>query len=359
MGGVAMGKAGGGKASAGRIGVAAAAALAPAAWGTTYLVTTELLPDGRPMLLAALRALPAGLLLLLLGRKLPRGRWWGRAAILGMLNIGFFFPLIFVGAYHLPGGVAATIGAIQPLLVIGFSAMILGARPSRRAVVAGLVGVVGVGLLVLKGSAKLDGVGIAAMLTAIVIMALGTVLTRKWGKPEGVTMLDLTAWQLTAGGLFLAPLALVTEGAPPAFTGENWIGFAYLGLFGTALAYVLWFRGIDRLGAGPVSFLALVNPAVATIGGIVVLGQTLTVWQILGLLLALGAMFAGQAPGKPKSEPSTVVRQGGPVAAAADGQEAAADVPGDVARDLAPGEASDAAGEPSGGPRREPVAATG
>lgn len=219
MGGVAMGKVGGGKvgggkASAGRMGVAAAAALAPAMWGTTYLVTTELLPDGRPMLLAALRALPAGLLLLLLGRKLPRGRWWGRAAILGMLNIGFFFPLIFVGAYHLPGGVAATIGAIQPLLVIGFSAMILGARPSRRAVIAGLVGVVGVGLLVLKGSAKLDGVGIAAMLTAIVIMALGTVLTRKWGKPEGVTMLDLTAWQLTAGGLFLAPLALVTEGAP-------------------------------------------------------------------------------------------------------------------------------------------------
>lgn len=284
--------------SAGRIGVAAAAALAPAAWGTTYLVTTELLPDGRPMLLAAMRALPAGLLLLLVGRKLPKGKWWGRAAILGMLNIGFFFPLIFVGAYHLPGGVASTIGAIQPLLVIGFSAMLLGARPTRRAVTAGLVGVAGVALLVLKGTAKLDGVGIAAMLTAIVIMALGTVLTRKWGKPEGVSMLDLTAWQLAAGGLFLAPLALVTEGAPPAFTADNWIGFAYLGLFGTALAYVLFFRGIDRLGAGPVSFLSLVNPAVATIGGIVVLDQTLTVWQVLGLLLALGAMLAGQAPAK-------------------------------------------------------------
>lgn len=305
MGGTRMG-------SAGRIGVAAATALAPAAWGTTYLVTTELLPDGRPMLLAAMRALPAGLLLLLLGRKLPKGKWWGRAAILGMLNIGFFFPLIFVGAYHLPGGVAATIGAIQPLLVIGFSAMILGARPTRRAVIAGLVGVAGVALLVLKGNAKLDGIGIAAMLTAIVIMALGTVLTRKWGKPEGVTMLDLTAWQLAAGGLFLAPLALVTEGAPPTFTADNWIGFAYLGLFGTAVAYVLFFRGIDRLGAGPVSFLSLVNPAVATIGGIVVLDQTLTVWQVLGLLLALGAMLAGQAPAK--SRAAVVAESGQPAA---------------------------------------------
>lgn len=97
-----------------RAGVAVTAALAPAAWGTTYLVTTELLPEGRPLLLAALRALPAGLLLLLIGRKLPKGRWWGRAAVLGMLNIGLFFPLTFVGAYRLPGGVAATIGAIQP-----------------------------------------------------------------------------------------------------------------------------------------------------------------------------------------------------------------------------------------------------
>jgi probable blue pigment (indigoidine) exporter len=138
------------------------AALAPAAWGTTYLVTTQLLPEGRPMLLAAMRALPAGLLLLLLGRKLPKGRWWGRAAVLGMLNIGLFFPLVFVGAYRLPGGVAATIGAIQPLLVAGFSVGVLGVKPGRRAVLAGLVGVAGVGLLVLKAGAKLDGVGIAA-----------------------------------------------------------------------------------------------------------------------------------------------------------------------------------------------------
>ncbi|GAA1255768.1 EamA family transporter [Kitasatospora nipponensis] len=286
------------KGPAGRAGVALAAALAPAAWGTTYLVTTQLLPEGRPMLLAAARALPAGLLLLAIGRKLPSGRWWGRAAVLGMLNIGLFFPLVFVGAYRLPGGVASTIGAIQPLLVTGFSVAALGVRPGRRAVLAGLVGVLGVGLLVLKSGARLDGVGIAAMVTAIVLMALGTVLTRKWGKPEGVTLLDLTSWQLVAGGLFLAPLAALTEGAPPALSTTNLLGFAYLGLFSTALAYVLWFRGIERLGAGPASFLGLVNPLVATLGGIVVLDQTLTGWQVAGLLLALGAMLAGQAPAR-------------------------------------------------------------
>ncbi|MEU4116924.1 EamA family transporter [Kitasatospora sp. NPDC028055] len=291
-----------------RAGIAVTAALAPAAWGTTYLVTTQLLPEGRPLLLAALRALPAGVLLLLIGRKLPKGRWWGRAAVLGMLNIGLFFPLTFVGAYRLPGGVAATIGAIQPLLVAGLSVGVLRVRPGRRALLAGLVGVAGVALLVLKSGAKLDGIGIAAMVTAIGLMATGTVLTRRWGRPEGATMIDLTAWQLLAGSVFLVPLAALVEGAPPALSAANLAGFAYLGLFSTALGYVLWFRGIERLGAGPVSFLGLVNPVVATVGGLVVLGQTLTPWQVLGLVLALGAMLIGQAPARrttPVAGPAT------------------------------------------------------
>jgi probable blue pigment (indigoidine) exporter len=306
--------------------VAVTAALAPAMWGTTYLVTTQLLPEGRPLLLAAMRALPAGLLLLLLGRKLPRGRWWGRAAVLGMLNIGLFFPLVFFGAYHLPGGVASTIGAIQPLLVAGFGIGVLGVRPGRRAVLAGLVGVVGVGLLVLKAGAALDGEGVAAMVTAIVLMAMGTVLIRRWGMPEGAGLVDLTAWQLVAGGLFLAPLAALVEGVPPAPIGANLLGFAYLGLFGTALAYVLWFRGIGRLGAGPASFLGLINPLVATVGGLVVLQQTLTGWQLLGLVLALGAMLVGQAPARRRPAPSPE-RAPEPVAAGGRRREAAVGQP--------------------------------
>ncbi|MER6298765.1 EamA family transporter [Kitasatospora sp. NPDC001539] len=286
-----------------RAAIAATAALAPAAWGTTYLVTTQLLPEGRPLLLAALRALPAGLLLLLIGRRLPRGRWWGRAAVLGTLNIGLFFPLMFVGAYRLPGGVAATLGAIQPLLVAGLSIGVLGVRPGRRSLLAGLVGVGGVALLVLKSGARLDGVGIAAMVAGIALMATGTVLIRRWGRPEGATLLDLTAWQLLAGSILLVPLAALVEGAPPALSGTNLAGFAYLGLFGTALGYVLWFRGIERLGAGPASFLGLINPVVATVGGLVVLGQTLTGWQRLGLLLALGALLVGQAPSRPAAAP--------------------------------------------------------
>src|SRR5262245_40876619 len=116
-------------------------ALTPMVWGSTYLVTTQFLPPGRPLLDAVIRALPAGLLVLAATRTLPRGHWWWRAAVLGALNIGVFFALLFVAAYRLPGGVAATFGAVQPLLVAGLAFGLLGERPTRWRIGWGVAGV--------------------------------------------------------------------------------------------------------------------------------------------------------------------------------------------------------------------------
>lgn len=70
-------------------------ALAPAIWGSTYIVTTEILPPDRPFTAALLRALPAGLLLVLYSRYLPRCSEWPRLLVLAALNIGFFQALLF------------------------------------------------------------------------------------------------------------------------------------------------------------------------------------------------------------------------------------------------------------------------
>ena len=290
--------------------VAALAALGPASWGTTYVVTTELLPPGRPMLAAALRALPAGLLLFAVTRRLPRGAWWGKSAVLGLLNFGAFFPLLFFGAYRLPGGVASTISALSPLLVAAFGIGVLRVRPAPGTLLAGFLGLAGVALLVLRSDAALDAAGVAAMLLATALMALAVVLAKRWGRPEGVSLLALTGWQLTVGGLALVPLALLTEGLPPALDAGNLAGYAYLGLIGTALAYGLWFRGIERLPASSVSFLGLVNPIVATLAGLLLLGQTLSPWQLVGLALVLVSVFAGS---RVRSAPSPAGRRGGPL----------------------------------------------
>ncbi|GAA3855472.1 EamA family transporter [Streptomyces sedi] len=282
--------------------VAALAAVGPAAWGTTYVTTTELLPPDRPLAVSALRALPAGLLLLAFTRRLPQGSWWMRATVLGLLNFGAFFPLLFYGAYRLPGGVASTVGALSPLLVAGLGVVVLRARPGPGTLLAALLGLSGVALLVLRADAALDATGMAAMLAATTLMALAVVCAKRWGRPPGVSLLALTGWQLTVGGLVLAPLALLVEGAPPAPTAGHVAGYVYLGLIGTVLAYALWFRGIERLPASSMSFLGLANPVVASCAGLVVLGQSLTGWQLLGLVLVLlGVLWGQRASQRPRA----------------------------------------------------------
>ncbi|CUW90839.1 Protein PecM [Agrobacterium fabacearum S56] len=274
-------------------------ALAPAIWGTTYFVTTEFLPHGYPFHVAMLRALPAGILLLLLVRKLPEGIWWSRSLILGALNFSFFWAMLFVSAYRLPGGVAATVGAIQPLIVIGLSRLFLAAPVRPLAIVAGLLGILGVALLVLApGAAALDAVGVAAGLAGAVSMAFGTVLTRKWRPP--VSNLTFTAWQLTAGGILLLPVAYFLEPALPAPTAANILGMAYLGIIGAALTYFLWFRGLARIEPSAAASLGFLSPVVATLLGWLALGQSLTPAQIVGFVAVLFSIWLSQRSQLPK-----------------------------------------------------------
>jgi len=267
-------------------------ALAPAIWGSTYLVTTELLPDGYPLTVAMLRALPAGLILLAIVRQLPHGHWWARVFVLGALNFSIFWWMLFVAAYRLPGGVAATVGAIQPLIVLFVARALLGSPVRFLAVVAASAGIAGVALLILTPEAALDPVGIAAGLTGAVAMAFGTVLARRWQPP--VSPLTFTAWQLTAGGLLLLPISLISEPSLPALTGANVAGLVYLGIIGAALTYLLWFRGIARLEPSVVAPLTFLSPVTAVILGWAVLGQYLTPAQIVGVAIVLGSVWLSQ-----------------------------------------------------------------
>ncbi len=267
-------------------------ATAPAIWGSTYIVTTELLPSGYPLTVAMLRALPAGLILLALVRQLPKGIWWPRTFLLGALNFSFFWAMLFVSAYRLPGGVAATVGAIQPLIVLGLSRAVMGTAVRPLAVVAGLAGIGGVALLVRTPAAHLDPIGIAAGLAGAVSMAFGTVLSRHWQPP--VPPLTFTAWQLTAGGLLLVPVALTFEPALPVPSVQNLLGFVYLGGIGAALTYIVWFRGLSRLDPATVSPLGFLSPLVAVVLGWALLAQDLNLLQIAGMVVVLASVWLSQ-----------------------------------------------------------------
>lgn len=267
-------------------------AVAPAAWGTTYIVTENFLPPDRPLFAALVRALPIGLVLLAFRRQLPKGEWWWKALVLGICNIGMFFPLIFLAAYHLPGGLAATLQATSPLAVMALAWPMIGERPARIRVIAALVGIVGVGLLVLRSPGEVDTIGLVGAFGSVLVSALGFVLIKRW--PAPTDMLTLVSWQLVVGGLFLLPIALVVEGPPPALDTQAVLGFSWIAVVGTGLAYFCWFRGLSRMPAGSASLIGLINPVIGTVLGVVFAAEFFGWVQALGMVLVLGGVLAGQ-----------------------------------------------------------------
>jgi probable blue pigment (indigoidine) exporter len=274
-------------------------ALAPIIWGTTYFVTTQFLPPNRPLFVSVIRAAPIGLLILVVSGELPKGMWLWRASVLGALNIGLFFALLFTAAYRLPGGVVATLMAIQPLLVALLAWLILAEHPPLRTFIAAGFGLFGVGLIVLGPAVRFDTVGVIAGIAATLVMACGTVLTKRWGR--SAALLVFTSWQLVAGGLILLPFAFAIEGAPPTLTSMNLLGFAWLGIVGTGIAYALWFRGIGKLKASTVALLGLLSPVSAMLLDFLLLKQSLTRVQIGGAALVLGSILISQLSGEEES----------------------------------------------------------
>jgi probable blue pigment (indigoidine) exporter len=269
-------------------------ALAPVVWGSTYVVTTELLPPDRPMTASLLRALPAGLLLLALTRQLPPAAWWGRLVVLALLNFGAFFPLLFLGAYRLPGGLAAVVGSAQPLVAAALVFALFRRRTPAPRLLWSLAAVAGVAVAVFTGPFTLDALGLAAAFAGTVIMAAGVVLTRRWELPEGLSGLAATGWQLTLGGLMIAPLVPLLDTGPFVLTPQAVAGYAWLALPGGAISYAAWFHAGRRVPATSLTLLMPLIPVTAALLGWVVLGETLTGLQAAGFGLALVASVAGQ-----------------------------------------------------------------
>lgn len=266
-------------------------AIAPIAWGSTYFVTRQLLPADVPLWGGVLRALPAGLVVLLVARRLPRGAWWWRSLVLGTLNVGGFFVLIYIAGQTLPSSVASTLMSTSAACMMLFAWLLLRQRPRLVAVLGAAVGLVGVALMVGVGGGRVDGWGVAASLGAMTASSIGYVLTVRWGKD--VPALPMTAWQLLGGSVVLIPVAVLVEGPPPVLTVPSALGFAYVTLIATAVAYVAWFAGLRHLQPGPVGVIGLLNPVTGVALGVLLAGEAFGIPQIVGLALVLGGIVLG------------------------------------------------------------------
>jgi probable blue pigment (indigoidine) exporter len=268
---------------------------APVMWGTTYLTVTELLPGESPLVVAAMRVAPAGLLLLSISRStgwwVPAGADWVRTSALALANFGVFFPLLTVAVERLPGGVAAAFGGLQPLFVAVLARVLLGTRPTRGVIGIAIVAAFGVALVAIRPGAGLDPVGIAAAIAANGSFALGVVLTNRFGAPRH--RIAATGWQLLVATALLVPLALAVDGPPAAPTTANIVGYLHLSVIATAGAFLIWFQGIAGLPVAAPPLLGLAAPVTGATLGWIVLDQQLTSLQLVGFVITIAAIAYG------------------------------------------------------------------
>ncbi|MGZ8804880.1 MAG: DMT family transporter [Microbacterium sp.] len=279
-------------------------AIAPIAWGSSYVVTRQLLPEESPLWGGLLRALPAGLILLLIARRLPTGAWWWRSMVLGALNVGGFFVLIYIAGQRLPSSLAATLMSTSAVVMMLLAWAMLRQRPRVIAVIGATVGLAGVAIMLGLGGGPVDVWGVVVSLGAMVASSFGYILTVRWG--SDIPAVTMSAWQLVGGSLLLIPVALIVEGGPPMLTPSAALGFAYLTVIATAVAYVAWFTGLRRLPAGVVGVVGLLNPVTGVALGVAIAGEAFGLTQGIGLALVIGGIALGSLPPLRKRRPRSV-----------------------------------------------------
>lgn len=286
-------------------------AIAPIAWGSNYYVTRQFLPVGDPLWGATLRALPAGLILLLIARARPHGDWWWKSLLLGSVNVGAFFVLIYVASQLLPSSVASTIMATSAGALLLLAWPLLNERPTLVAVGGAAFGFAGVCLLLTGVGGRVEPLGVVASIVAMLMSSVGFVLTKRWA-PTASTI-AVTSWQLLGGGVLLLPFAIVVEGAPPALDAAAVAGFAYVSVIATAVAFVAWFGGLRHLPAGTVGLIGLLNPVTGVLLGTLLAAEQLQPRQLLGIVLVLGGVLLGQQRGlRPRRAPRPGSRPAAP-----------------------------------------------
>jgi drug/metabolite transporter (DMT)-like permease len=264
-------------------------------WGLNWPAVRLCLVEIPPWTLRTTGMAAAGLCLL--GAALATGRplfvpraQWPRLAASGLLALAAFNVLLAFAQLHAATSRAAIVAFTMPVWTALLAWPMLGERPDRRRLLGlalGVAGLLALGLPLWRAEALT--IGLLWALLGGVSWAAGTVTTKRW--PVAAPPITVAAWQLLVGAA-AAGLGML------AFEGGRWPGpvgpvtaaaLAYHVLLAQALAYLLWFAVLPRLGAGTATLGTLLVPAVGVLGATALLGERPTATDLAGLALVIAA----------------------------------------------------------------------
>lgn len=289
-------------------------------WGSTYLGIAIAVDTIPPFIMASVRFLTAGLVLMVWsiareGRSfvVPTRREWRDSAIIGALLLGGGMGMVAFGEQTIPSGTAALLIATMPLCVAILGRVFLGERLPGLAAFGILVGFVGVAILIgpsaIGGSGALDPLGLAAVLCSPIAWSIGS-LFASHGAVLPRRPLVATGLQMVLGGIVLAAMAGLSNEFATFDVGsvsrDSFAAFLYLTVVGSLVAFTT-FGWMLRVAPLPlVTTYAYVNPVVAVILGSIVLGEVVDartavagaviVFAVALIVTARGRMRAPQAP---------------------------------------------------------------
>ncbi|TMO31169.1 MULTISPECIES: DMT family transporter [Pseudoalteromonas] len=263
-------------------------------WGTTYAVTKYATPDWPPLLLGALRALPAGLLLLLLKPSLPTRSQWPSLLTLGAVNIALFFAFIFIMAVNLPAAIAGVGMVSVPVVALLYAWLTKGQRPARVQAFCAIALVVLAWLLFDPAYVTLNVLGVAALLGALLTIVIGSTLVQSLS--VHIHWWVVLTWQLIIGGSILL-LAAFIDGSllnPEQYqvVFEPISALQYSALFwlivpNTAIAYILYVWLLGRMTVAEFSFGTIANPIAGIVCAVLLINEQYQDWQYLLMFMMI------------------------------------------------------------------------
>ncbi len=270
-------------------------------WGTSFVAIETGLHAFPPLLFAGIRYAVAGGIVLLYAvlttdRWIPRTRAeWLSVGVSGVFVIALYHALLYLGELNVSGAVAAVVVSTAPVLTAVFASVLLPDESVGPVELVGFaLGILGVAVIAAPSS---GGFGVASLIPVLLIFggavafALGGVLTR----PLRTTLplRSMQAWTMLLGaGVLFAGAALRGESVAAIHWTPNAIAsLAYLTIVSGVVAFFIYFELLDRTGPSTVHLISYLEPVVATVMSVALLGDMIGARALVGFL----AVFAGFA----------------------------------------------------------------
>jgi drug/metabolite transporter (DMT)-like permease len=268
-------------------------------WGVNYAVAKHALAQFEPLAFNAIRfCIASAFVFLVLRAQGERGRP-DRGDLPKLVGLGVLGNVVYQGAFVLglartPAGTASLILAVSPVMTALFSALAGHERPGWRTWSGGVVAIAGVALITGTGislGSRREVVGDLILICAAAAWAAYTVSARPMVRKYG--SVRTTAWTMWVGaiGLLLIGSPSLARQDWGRVTPLGWGALVFSALFAIGLAYLIWYRGVERIGNTRTAIFSNLTPVVAMIAAAVLLHEQHSHWALLGAVLTLGGVM--------------------------------------------------------------------